>query len=159
MRIGIIVHSKTGNTYSVIQKIQENLISRGHEVHVERIKTVGEENLNEIDPTKIQLETIADVNQYEGLILAAPVRAFSISPILAAYLTGVKLLNNKKVACLVTQSLPFPQMGGNRAIRQMKEACKSKGATVTESAVVNWIRPKRETMIVNAVEKISSIFG
>jgi menaquinone-dependent protoporphyrinogen IX oxidase len=159
MKIGIIVHSKSGNTYSVIEGIQEKLVQRGHDVKIERIQTEGEKNLNEVDPTKIHLGTIPDVSQYDGVILAAPVRAFSISPILGAYLTHISSLENKKVACLVTQFLPFPQMGGKRAINQIKQACKSKGAIIAGTAIVNWTHPKREAKIVSAIEIISKLFG
>jgi len=42
MKIGIILYSQTGNTYSVAQKLQEKLIAKGHSVDLERLKAVGE---------------------------------------------------------------------------------------------------------------------
>jgi flavodoxin len=57
MKIGIIVHSQTGHTYSVVQKLQEKLLAAGHSVNIERIKSVGGEQKHEKDANKIRLET------------------------------------------------------------------------------------------------------
>ena len=39
MNVGIIVYSKTGNTLSVAEKLQEAIRSAGHTVNIERIET------------------------------------------------------------------------------------------------------------------------
>ena len=41
-------------------------------------------------------------------------------------------------ACFVTKGLPFAWTGGNRAITQMQEACKVKGAAVCGAAIMTW---------------------
>jgi len=67
-------------------------------------------------------------------------------------------LQGKKVACLVTQFFPYPWMGGNHAIRQMRRLCESKGATVCGSGVVNWMRPRRDKTTAKAVDRLSRLF-
>ena len=141
MNIGIILYSETGNTYSVCQKLKEKLVKTGHSVNIERLKVVGKAKR----PTKdIQLESLPDIEPYDALVFGSPVQAFS--------------LKDKKVAFLVTQYFPFPWLGGNHAIGQMKKICESKGATIRGTAVVNWSKPSREKQISEIVEKLSKLF-
>ena len=93
MKIGIIVHSQTGHTYSVAQKLQEKLSAVGHEVNVERVTPVGEVNPG---AKNIKFETLPDVNVYDALIFGAPVQAFSLSAVMKAYMDQIKSLNDKK---------------------------------------------------------------
>ena len=158
MKIAIVVHSHTGNTYSVVQRLKEKLILAGHSVKVERIETTKETKTSENNLNKITLKSQPDITTYDGLIFAAPVRGFSISPVLAAYLAHIKTLENKKVACIVTEFFPFPWMGGNRAIEQMKNICESKGAMISGTGVINWMSNQREKRTNNLVEEANSWF-
>jgi hypothetical protein len=74
------------------------------------------------------------------------------------YLTQVASLQSKKVACLVTQFFPYPWMGGNRAINQMKKICESKGAVVFGSEVINWSSSRRNLKIIEAVDRLGRLF-
>lgn len=154
MKVGIIVHSKTGNTLFVAQKIMEKLRADGHLTTIEQIIAYNDE---ETDIQKIELQNIPNVSEYDVLILGAPVRAFSLSPVMKAYLTKCAPFQGKKVNCFVTQYFPYPWMGGNRAIRQMKNLCKSKHAKMLGSSIINWKNKKRDQMIIESVKKFSSI--
>ncbi|MDD4437090.1 MAG: flavodoxin domain-containing protein [Tissierellia bacterium] len=154
MKIGIIVHSKTGNTLHVAQKIMGKLKSDGHLVSIEQIIA---DNDSEIDIKKISLINIPNVSEYDALIFGAPVRGFSLSPIMQAYLTNCAAFNGKKVSCFVTQHFPYPWMGGNRAIEQMKNLCESKDTKMICSSVVNWKNKKRDKMIAETVKKLCDI--
>ncbi len=158
MKIGMIVHSHTGNTYSVARKLEEKLLMAGHSVRIEQIAPVGGEKTNERDTTKIQLITHPDLCRYDALIFCGPVRGASISPVLAACLAQVTSLKNKKVACLVTEAFPYPWMGGNRAVAQMKNICQSKGGEVCGTGIVNWMGKGREKRIANVIEDLSGLF-
>lgn len=158
MKIGIIVHSQTGNTYYVAQKLKEKLLTDGHSVNIERIALAGGKQIYEKDITRICLETLPDVCAYDAVVFGAPVHGASVSPVLAVYLSQIASLQNKKVACLVTEFFPYPWMGGNRAIAQMKNICQSKGATINGTGVVNWMSTQREKKIADVVEKLSSLF-
>jgi len=74
------------------------------------------------------------------------------------YLKQVGSLQGKKVACLVTQFFPYPWMGGNRAIRQMRKLYEAKGATVLGSGVVNWAKSRREKTTTRAIDRLSGLF-
>jgi flavodoxin len=155
MKIGIIVYSQTGNTLSVATKLREKLSAGGHSATLEQVTVVGGRELGARD---FKLETLPDAGRYDAIVFGAAVEAFSLSPVLSAYLKKVGSLQGKKVACLVSQSFPYPWMGGNRAIRQMRKLCESKGATVAGSAVVNWAKWRRETTTAKAVERLSKAF-
>ncbi len=156
MNIGIFVHSLTGNTYSVVDRLSRRLASQGHEVHIERLTPVGGEKTNISDPSKIQLETPVDVTPYEAVIFAGPVRGFSQSPIIAKCFSTIDSLQGKRVACLVTQQFPRPWMGGNSAIKQMIKQCTIKGGSVFATGIVNWKNKQREQIIMNVIDAIGS---
>jgi len=155
MNIGMIVYSQTGNTHSVALKLQEKLSAAGHAVTMERLQVVGEPRPGTKD---VRLETPPDAGQYDALVFGSPVHAFSLSPAMTSYLEQVGSLQNKTVACLVTEAFPYPWLGGNRAIRQMKRICESKGATVCGSGIVNWMKSRRDQQITEVVDRLSGLF-
>ena len=155
MNIGIILYSETGNTYSVSQKLKEKLVKSGHSVNIERLKVIGKIHPSTKD---VKFETLPNIEPYDALVFGSPVQAFSLSSAMRAYLLQTKSLQDKKIAFLVTQSFPFPWLGGNHAIGQMKKICESKGATIRGTAVVNWSKPSREKQISEIVEKLSKLF-
>lgn len=155
MNIGIIIHSQTGHTYSVAERIKEKLAAAGHGVNIERVTPVGEAHPG---IKNLQLETKPPTEPYDALIFAAPVWAFTLSPVLAAYLAQLPSLQGKKTACFVTMGFPFSWMGGNRAVTRIQEICAAKGATVCGAAVLHWMGRDREPEITVAVERLSGLF-
>ncbi len=155
MKIGIIVHSQTGNTYSVAQKLQEKLSAVGHSVNVERITPVDSKQM---DPKKIQIEKLPDLSPYDALVFAAPVQAFSVSPTMKVYLEQLPSLSGKRIACFVTKALPFNWTGGNKAIAIMKKSCESRGGTVVGTGIVVWRGEDLDKKIVDLVEQLSKLF-
>ncbi len=116
MKIGIVVYSQTGNTFSVAQKLQEKLSAAGHTANIERLTTVG----GEVDPKKAKIEKLPDLSGYDALVFGGPVQAFSLSQVMAGYMGQLPSLQGKKVACFVTKGLPMAMTGGNKAISQLK---------------------------------------
>lgn len=153
-KIGIIVHSHTGNTLEVAQKLYDRLLAAGHLVVLERVSAINEDPSM---PDNVQLEASPDVDQYEVLFFGAPVRGFALSPVMKAYLAQIQPLQGKKVGCFVTEYFPYPWMGGNRAIRQMTEACVSKKVEVFATGVINWSSKKRDKQISELTEKLSRL--
>lgn len=152
MKIGIIVYSQTGNTLSVAEKLKEKLGQEGHSAKIERVTVAGGRKSGE---RRFQLEVQPEVGQYDALVFGSAVEAFSLSPVLRSYLAGVDSIQGKQVACLVTQFFPYPWMGGNRAIRQMRRICESKGASVCGSAIVNWAGSRRAKTTAQAIEDLT----
>ena len=155
MNIGVIYFSQSGNTHSVATKIKEKLQAQGHTVGVERLIVVGDFKPGQKD---IQFETLPDIEQYDGIVFAAPVHAFSLCQPMKKYLEQVPSLKNKKVALYVTKQLRFNWTGGNQAINKMKKMCRTKEADVGESGIIVWSSNEREQMINDVVAKISQFF-
>ena len=152
MKIGIIVHSYTGNTLSVAQRLKEELMKAGHSVDLNKVTAVNED---QTEAGKIQLNSIPETAAYDALIFGAPVRGFALSPVMTAYLMQLESISGKKVACFLTQFFPYPSMGGIRAIEQMKGLCNFKGAKVCETGIVNWSSIHRGKKINNVVAGFS----
>lgn len=157
MKVGILIHSYTGNTYSVAEKIKDKLVKEGHSVDLKKLEPVGGENVNEIDISKITFDPLPEVSGYDVIILGAPVRAFSMSPVLSAYLRNIPSLKEQKVELFVTQSLPHSWMGGKHAISQMKKLCLAKGAKVVKTGIINWKNKKREAILQEVVEELGKL--
>jgi len=155
VNIGIVVHSQTGNTHSVASKLREKLSAAGHSVDLERLQVVGGYTSGMKD---MRFETLPNLGPYDALVIGAPVEAFSLSPVMVNYLKEIASLQDKDVALLVTQAFPYPWLGGNRAIRQMRKALESKGATVRGSGIVNWMKSRRDEQIVEVVDRLSRLF-
>lgn len=154
VKIGIIVHSQTNNTYSVAEKLQAKLQEAGNEVNIEKVDMVGG---NKPGSKDIQIENPPDVTGYDGLVFGSPVHAFSLAPAMKIYLEQIPSLQDKKVALYVTKGLPLKFTGGTRAIGQMEKICKSNGADVLATDIVIW-RGDIDKSIDDLIEKFSAIF-
>lgn len=154
MNIAIIVHSGSGHTYAAALKLQKQLVLNNHKVTLERLTPIGDAHPG---VKNLKLEAYPDIKGFDGLILAAPVWAFSLSPVLATYLSGLDSLKGKKIAAFVTMGFPWAWMGGNHAIKQIKQNCEAKGGTVTTTEVIG--RSAQDEKEVNRmVEKLSGVF-
>ena len=78
-----MVHSKTGNTLSVAEKLKTKLAAKGHSVTIERVSPTDEE---EIMLNDVRLKNSPNIDAYDGIVFAGSVRAFSLSPAMAVYL-------------------------------------------------------------------------
>jgi flavodoxin len=147
MEIGIIVYSKTGNTYSVAEKLQKKLKADGHSVELGEVKP-GE---------NITFENKPEIDAYDAVIFGSPVHAFSLAPAMKEYLNQIQSLEGKKVACYVTKGLPFKSTGGKQAISQMTEIIQSKDGNLLGTDILVWKGGKLEN-IIKLVDKLSALF-
>ncbi|NYB51779.1 MAG: NAD(P)H-dependent oxidoreductase [Methanobacteriaceae archaeon] len=154
MKIGIIVHSQTNNTYSVAEKLHEKLQEAGNDVNIERVNMVGG---NKPQGKDIQIENPPEVAEYDAIVFGSPVHAFSLAPAMKVYLEQIPSLQDKKVALYVTKALPLNFTGGTRAIGQMEKICQSKGATIVGTDIVVW-RGDINKKINDLTRKFSVIF-
>ncbi|NLN47292.1 MAG: flavodoxin [Clostridiaceae bacterium] len=154
MKVGVICYSNTGNTLSVAQKVEQALAVAGHTVQIEQVEPVS----SEIKPgTPVTLKTAPDPSPYDVVILASPVHAFSLAPVMKLYLSRLPGLANKPVHCFVTQHLKKAWMGGNHAVRQIRAGCKSNGAELLSSGIVNWSSSQRDQQIESIVDRLRAL--
>ena len=154
MKIGIIVHSQTGHTYEVAQKLQEKLQAEGNEVEVEQVRLEGGQQTPGKDS---RIENPPDVSIYDAVIFGAPVQAFSLSRVMGLYLEQIPSLQDKKIALFVTKGMRFNWTGGNQAIGKMKKISQSKGGMVYETDIIVWNK-QRDEKIAEMVQKFSELF-
>jgi flavodoxin len=153
MKVGIVVYSQTGNTFSVAQKLKDKFMEAGHAAEIERVTITGEAAPGS---KNFQLETRPHTDPYDVLIFAAPVQAFSLNPAMATYLELLSSLQDKKIACYVTKRLPGKWTGGNRAVARMKKICEAKGGHVYGTEIIIW-NAKRDQAITDCVERLSRL--
>ncbi len=155
MKIGIIIHSQTGHTLYVAEKICERFLAAGHTAAIERITASNEREQN-VD--LIELTSKPKVDGYDILILGAPVHGFALSPVMQAYLRQIQIPDGVAVNGFVTQFFPSPILGGNQAIKGMRNICDSKGAAINKSQIINWVNPKRrQKLIEEAVDTLTAL--
>ena len=156
MKIGIIVYSHTGNTLSVVERLQKELTEVGHEVNIERLEPKDEDDVNP-GANDIEYKNLPDIKQYEGYVFASPVQAFSLCTGMKSYLNRMESLNNKKTFCFVTKGLPFNWTGGTRALKQFKKLLEAKNADLVESGIIKWSSNKDKD-ISKLIKNVKDIF-
>ncbi|MEA4873450.1 MAG: hypothetical protein VB076_11670 [Synergistaceae bacterium] len=154
MNVGIIVYSHTGNTLSVAHKLEKALKAAGHEAIIARIEPVNDDPQSR---APVRLKSAPDISLYDAVIFASPVRAFSLDPVMKLYLSQISSMTGKRSYCFVTQHLKKAWMGGNQAVRQIKNACKAKGSDILSSGIVNWSGITRDNQIDDIVGRLSAI--
>ena len=156
MKIGLIIHSVTGNTLKVAKQLQEKLIEIGHEAELKEIKTTGKVNPGE---TRVNFTELPVLDDYEAIVFGSHTEAFQLEQAMKLYFNQVESLADKKIACISTHQFPFKWMGGNSAVKKMKVLCEGKGAKVLGTAVVDWSpESKRQAKIDDVVTTISALF-
>ena len=154
MKIGIIVHSYTGNTYEVAQKIEEKFKESGKDVEIKRVSMVGGDKPKGKD---IEIKNPPDVEKCDALIFGSPVHGFALSLAMKTYLKQIPSLQDKKIALFVTKGTRFNWTGGNQAINKMKKICESKGGIIIGTGIIVWNK-QRNQKIAELVQKFSLLF-
>jgi len=108
--------------------------------------------------TDALLETVPEIDLYDALVFATPVRGGTPAPPMASYLEQITSLVGKRVACLVTGVFPAG-WGRNQTLAQMAETCASKGAAVCGLGSVGWWSLGRRRQIAVVVDDLASCLG
>lgn len=152
MFVGIIVYSKTGNTLSVANRLKQAFEKQGHTVTLEEIKAyVNEKN------GQVTLLHKPDPTIYDRVVFASPVWAFTLCPVMKAYLGELSQLRDTSVYGIVTQQLSVAWLGGTRAVKKMRRLCAGVGAQIIGEGVIMWSHPEREKQITELSERLSSL--
>ena len=152
MKIGIIIYSQTGNTYSVAKEIEAKLLLDKRDVTIEKIDLI-----DQTLPRKYPfvLNNIPSLDKYDVIIFGTYVEAFMLNPVMISYLNQLSNIKNKKVYCFVTQFFPYPWMGGNNAVKKMVKILNEKGALIQLTDVINWKNKNRFIKISSLTDKIA----
>jgi len=154
MKVGIIIHSFTGHTYSVGESIKIELEKENNIVELKKIDIIGGEVRDEINIARINFTEVINPDDYDVLVFGGPVRGFSISPALKSYLVGLQKLKNKPVFIFVTHYFPLKSMGGTSAIKQIKVVCENHEANIIGTGIIDWKNGRRNSQILKLTEEI-----
>lgn len=156
MKIGLIIHSVTGNTLKVANELLTVLNEKGHKAEIKEIKTAGKVSPGEANANFKELPSLEG---YDFLIFGSHTEAFQLEQTMKLYFKQLESLDGRKVACISTHQFPFKWLGGNSAAKKMKSMCEEKGAKVLGTVVIDWSpEKKRNEKIAEAVNKIADLF-
>lgn len=153
MNIGLVIHSKTGNTLSVAEKLKSVLLSLGHEVTLMKLHPL---NPDVSKAAEVQLETLPVVKPFDALILGAPVWGFQLSPVMQYYLKNTVFKPGAQVSVFVTQYFPFAFLGGNNAIRTYQKLLGEKNIRTVSNFVVGWSNERKRIQSMDEMVKVLS---
>lgn len=155
MKIGIIVHSRTGHTLTVAQALLKRLLSAGHTADIARLNASGDKGR---DVGTVVLEKPPATTEYDLLVFAAPVHGFALSLAMQAFLNLLPVQANKPALAFLTQSFPIPSMGGNQTARQLKDICRGKGLDMAGVEIIPWMCfIRRDRLITQAIDRLCSL--
>ena len=135
MKIGIFVHSQSGNTAKLGLAVTHSLREKGHDVSIELLRPLGK-----VHPRvkQVDFRAVPDPAEYEAVIFGGPIWAFSASPVLVSLLKQLPTLKGKKALCFTTSGFPTPISGAKRAIKRINELLDVLGATVLPGVPLFW---------------------
>ena len=156
MKIGIIIHSQSGVTAKVARTLGTTLTDKGYDVDTQLLRTTGK-----VAPrsTSFELKNVPDVADYDILLLAGPVWAFSASPVIMKYLNQLGRLTGKKVLCFVTKALPFQWTGGSQAIKKMEGALSLSDAEILPGEIIFASTVRNEADLKPVIDRIVAALG
>ncbi len=151
MKIGIIVHSKSGHTFNVAQKLAAKCTEKKLNTDVFRLKAEGK-----IVPhaKKITISDPPAIGSFDVLIFGGPVWAFDASPVIAAYLRSIGNCKGKKIICFVTMGFPFAFLGGNQALTTINKLLDKSGANILPGEIINRSSLINTSKLESIVDKI-----
>jgi len=153
MKTGLVIYSYTGITLKIATEIQTKLIKAGQEVMLIALKA-KDENPNK---TVVELVEVPDLSSFDQVILGSPVRGFQVSPIMKAFLEKTPSLKQKKVACFVTHAFPYAWMGGNTAIKMMKDLISKKDGIIVSTGIIDHSKKPSEAQVTDLCERFSQL--
>jgi len=158
MKVGIVVHSKTGTTLRFGKIFAEELEKKGHSVDTLELKIDPEDYQGKTNEgADFKILNLPDVSDYDVLLLGGPVWGFSASPVIMRCIRQIEGIKGKKVLPFVTQGFPFAGMGGNRALSQMTKEAKAKGAKVLPGRSVQKMFRNIDRNMKKAASEVPSI--
>lgn len=154
MKIGIIVYSYTGQTLTAVKALQKKLAAAGHEAVLQCIET---NTAVKPGTTDVTLKSPPALDDYEAILLAAPVWGGTPAPPMTVYLEQIPSLAGKQTAYLATGFFP-PAMGCKQAIAKMKAACEAKGAASLGSGSVSRLVFSRQQKTEKTLAYLAGLF-
>lgn len=134
MKIAIVFYSFSGNTRTACEFLKENLEAKSGFVAMVQLKLKQEvtaflKQCFQARSKKTPLFCAVDIDlkDYDFIVFASPVWAFSIAPALRAYLKAIGDLEGKKTGCFLTYG---SGVGKGKALSELENILREKKAHI-----------------------------
>jgi NAD(P)H dehydrogenase (quinone) len=154
MKIGMFIHSQSGNTAKLGLAVTHSLREKGHEVSIELLRPLGK-----VHPRvrHVEFRNLPEPDEFDLVIFGGPIWAFGPSPVIVSLLKQLTTLKGKKALCFTTSGFPTAISGARGAIRRINELLDGLGATVLDGVPLFWGFYCGKKKLDATVEKICSI--
>lgn len=152
MKVALVIHSYTGNTMGIADKIGAALVRKGHDVSLFNIKAKNE-NPNQIKG--VELESIPNIKGFDHIIFGAPTRGMDLSIVMQLYLQTLSE-GHQSASVYVTHFFPFKWMGGNQSIKKFLKLSNHK-LDIQKFGIINWKNKNRDKDIQCLVYQFSDL--
>ncbi|MCD8574627.1 MAG: hypothetical protein LRY28_03915 [Erysipelotrichaceae bacterium] len=153
MKIGFIVHSQSGNTLSVAQKLMDQLKLQGHDVMLTHIKD-EDVNVSMQHPERF-IKVVDEVTSYvDVLFIGGWVQAFILCRGLNHYINHQLNIQAKETHLFLTHHFPFEWMGGTNAMKQLTKHVIAKEHVIKTTKIFNWSRKNNQQHIDQWIESM-----
>jgi len=154
MKIGIVVYSYTGQTLAAAEMLQQKLSTAGHETALKKLETTST-----VKPgtAEVTLQSPPALDDFEAVVLAAPVWGGTPALPMAVYLEQLPALAGKPFAYLATGFFP-PTIGCNQTIASMKAVCEAKGAVSLGAGSISRLVFGRKQKAEKALTDLAGLF-
>lgn len=158
MKIGIIIHSQTGHTLEVGQKILERLEKDGHQVKLMRISSEINSRSKAI-PNTMRIDNEINISEFDSIIFGAWVEGFNLCPGMNQFINQFDKIDTPEIYCFLTQHFPYKWMGGNNAMNSFEKLLLFKSEKVVKLGIINWSNKKRNDQIENLLLQTTDIIS
>jgi NAD(P)H dehydrogenase (quinone) len=135
MKIGVFVHSQTGNTAKLGLTVAHALREKGHDVAIELLRPARKVNTGS---KNIEFRNLPDAAGFDAVLFGGPIWGFNASPVITSALTQIAGLKGKKTLYFLTSFFPSPLSGCNRAQGKVRSLLEKSGASVLEGESLSW---------------------
>lgn len=135
MKILIVYYSMSGITKKVVEIFKEKL-KKNFSVEIFELQTepkLSEKNIK----SEFKIVSYPSIENFDMIIVGGPVWAFGINYPVLTFLKQLSKIEEKNFILFVTMGFPFAWMGGNRAIKMMKEIIESKKGKIKYTFCLN----------------------
>lgn len=155
MKIGIIVHSKSGTTLKFGKIIEKKLRDAGYPVELINLTTNVPVKAGSVRQNMDFIITNQpEAARYDVLLLGGPVWGFSASPVIINCINRLEGVSQKKVLPFVTMGFPFLCMGGKQAVKLMSKTLSKSGAEVLPGKIIPQLFRKVDLLMAEAAADI-----
>lgn len=139
MNIGIIIHSPKGPTKYIAEKLVKTYEKQGNTVRIEELKEAKLDIDN--DNQNLQLESYPNLDNYETIVIGAPLIKGELSPVMVKYLSQLPHSENKEVSGYITQFSIGTEKKGLKARDIMIDLIVKKNIKVKQVENIKFLNP------------------